>query len=209
MHRHVPLSAQPGRIFTLQETQLKIVRERARIRGWQLDEKQFEKAAQFPDWPKKAQCALVLDVSLGSVQDTFEEAASYAILPPDPCMWNGHFAQSKIHLADGIPFEPWTLRWQEIDISSPRNTDPRSIADPALMPHSAALWACSYFRKWTRRMGNTIRSDQMPFIWILGYRLAGGRIPLLSWNEQKRRLCFDYEVGEPNKRASVPILVKQ
>lgn len=159
------------------KSQLALVHERNLERGWGFTEADFKALGDPPEWPEGRFCTVVLDVSLNTVQDTFEEAwyfvASAASAPSDS--WRDEHIRSNpehLRLLPDIEHRRG-LRWQVVDLGahwdkSGMGISPKDVRSSMTSPSSAILWAASYFPEWMQVMDGR----SVPFVWLSGYQLA-------------------------------------
>ena len=199
--------------FVPSEAQLEIVRRRNAERKWSFTNKDFDKLGDPPAWPTGQLCPVVLEVVLDTVQNTFEEAWHFAkSVQPDSWRWREVKSDSKhLRLLSGIKRQRG-LRWRVVDLAA--NWDksdgirPMDVRNPKTSPHSAILWAASYFPNWIQ----AIDGVNVPYAWIPGYELIvpGHRpwsyMPFLYWNRGGRRVVRLYadHCDNPHQGWAVP-----
>lgn len=182
-------------MFLPPAAQLDIVRQRNKERNWGFTEQDFANLAEQPAWPDKLS-AVVLEVSLDTVHQTFEEAWHLAkSIQPNHWRWEElRSDQDNLRLLPGITHQRG-LRWRVIDLAANWDTKqgvrPADVRDPKMSPHSAILWAASYFPKWVQAMDGTTA----PFVWIPGYQVSVGlgrwaSVPGLDLGRSNRGLCL-------------------
>src|SRR5439155_19318018 len=147
--------------------------------------------------PTAGLSAVVLDVSLNTVQQTFEEAWHFATLTNSAGWRSGEIVTDSDHLQllPGMAHRRG-LRWILIDFAA--NWDkkiglaPGDVRNQLLSPHSAVLWAASYFPEWVQAMdGITV-----PYVWIPGYVIVvpGAErlqmVPYLALHRSLRKLTL-------------------
>lgn len=183
-------------MFISPHAQLALARKRNDECGWGFAGKEFaalEKA--IPAWPEGRLSAIILDVSLDSVSETFEEAWRFAAsVQPAHWRWDSLKSDAEhLRVLDGIKHR-LGLRWVVVDLGA--NWDktngirPQDVRNPQTSPHSAILWAASYFPKWVQAMDG----KNIPYVWLPGHQVTipgGGAwadVPSLSWFGVFRRV---------------------
>ena len=165
--------------------QLALARQRNEELALGLTEGEFAKLGDAPPWPEGRLSAVVLEVSLDTVQQTFEVAWHYAA-SIQPGRWRLDRIQSDpehLRLLKGIEHKRG-LRWRVINFGAnwerAMGIRPQDVRDPENSAHSAVLWAASYFPKWVQAMdGKTV-----PYAWIPGYETTV--TPSLQWSHMLR-----------------------
>lgn len=190
-----------GEFFISPSDQLALVRQRNKERGWGFTEDDFTSLREdVPAWPEEKLCAVVLDVSLDTIQRTFEQgwhftAKAQEELGAGKWRWDEIKSDSKhLRFLQGIEFQPNTLQWRVVDLGA--NWDkkngirPKDVRNPKNSPHSAILWAASYFPKWIQAMDGV----NIPYVWIPGYELTipvygpWSNVPCLFWHRGTRKV---------------------
>lgn len=199
-------------MFILPERQLELVRQRNADRTWGFTDEDFTKLGEPPAWPSGRLSAVVLEVSLDTVQKTFEEAWHFTkACQPDNWRWPEVKSDPKLlRLLSGIQHQHG-LRWRVVDLAA--NWDkrdgirPRDVRNPQTSPHCAILWGASYFPKWVRAMDGM----NVPYVWIPGYELCvsgdpeWSGVPSLGWVRDDRRVRLGTgRCGARNGRWAVP-----
>lgn len=84
---------------------------------------------------------IVLDITLGTLEETFEFAYTWAATGQRMSRWVQFEAGNlKIRILKGAePFQPFTLRWRQIDIGTNMNRKPCEIRDPKRSPGVALI----------------------------------------------------------------------
>jgi len=181
-----------NRMFVQTSAQLDIVCRRNRERGWDFRKKDFAARGEPPAWPSDRLSAVVLDVSLDTVEKTFDEAwrCAMSVQKND---WRSDkigYDAGHVRLLPGITHKRG-LRWRVIDLGANWNRrtgiSPADVRNAKTSPHSAILWAASYFPKWVREMDGVT----VPHVWIPGYQLNvassddWSETPCLYWCHSK------------------------
>lgn len=190
-----------GQTFFIEpETQLALIRKQNAARNWGLTNSDFDSLGESPQWPESKLAAVVLDVSLDTVQSTFEEAWSFAASRQPHFSRQEEIKSDPDHLAlfPGTPHKPG-IRWRVIDLAANWPWDervgiwglcPTDVRNPKVSPHSAMLWAAGYFPKWIRAMDGVY----VPFVRIPGYILrippdtCWWYLPYFYWSYTEREL---------------------
>ncbi len=203
-----------GSLFIPPEAQLALVRQRNTECRWGFTDADFAALGEPPSWPDDPLGAVLLDVSLDTVQQTFEQAWHFAsAVQPGSWRWDAVLSDEKhLQLLPGITFQRG-LRWQVMDLAA--NWDkqngirPLDVRDPKVSPHSSILWAASYFPKWVQ----TMDGESVPFVWLPGYQLTvpGRRpwsfVPYLFWHRDSRRVeLYAFFAGYRRRGWAVPSL---
>jgi hypothetical protein len=181
---------------------------------WRFTDADFAALGEPPAWPEDKLSAVVLDVSLDTVQQTFDEAWDCAIsVQPNSWRWEELKSDADhLRLLPGIAHQRG-LRWRVVDLAD--NWDqkngiaPANVRNPRTSPSSAVLWAASYFSKWIQAMdGKTV-----PYVWIPGYQVtvAGfgqwSGVPNLNWYRVSRGVhLYASHGGHRNSHYAVPAL---
>ncbi|MDZ4243821.1 MAG: hypothetical protein U1C57_01815 [Candidatus Doudnabacteria bacterium] len=199
-------------MFIPADKQLGLVRERNVERRWGFTEEDFTKLGPAPVWPSGKISAVILEVSLDTIEKTLEEAWLFAhSAQVDNWRWEevksdpGH-----LRLFPGIEHKRG-LVWRVVDLAA--NWDkkdgirPKDVRNTEKSPHSAVLWAASYFPKWIQAMDGTI----VPYVWIPGYELSvsgykpWSSVPDLRFSRGYRRIRLDaHDYGPRNGSYAVP-----
>lgn len=160
-------------MFVLPEVQVEIARHLNEKRQWGFTAGDFAALlaeGQVPRWPNGDLQAIVLDISLDSVQATFDEAW-YCHKLFEPESWRWYYTRSDaehLRLIEGLTHQRG-LRWQVIDFGCHRNRRPVDVRNPKNSPSSAVLWAGVYFPRWVRAQKSPSR---VPYTLISGYELS-------------------------------------
>ena len=201
-------------LFIPPEAQLALVRQRNTECRWGFTDADFAALGEPPSWPDDPLCAVVLDVSLDTVQQTFEEAWHFAAaVQPGNWRWGQVLSDEKhLQLLPGITHQRG-LRWQVVDLGA--NWDkrngiaPEAVRDPKTSPHSAIIWAASYFPKWVQAMDG----ESVSFVWLPGYQLTvlgsqpWASVPDLDWYRSSRRVrLYAHFAGNRSCGWAVPSL---
>lgn len=165
--------------------QLALTRQRNEELGLGFTKEDFDKLGDAPPWPESRLSAVVLDVSLDTVEQTFEVAWHYAA-SIQPGSWHLDRIKSDpehLRLLKGIEHKRG-LRWRVINFGAnwerAMGIRPQEVRDPNTSPTAAVLWAASYFPKWVHAMdGKTV-----PYAWIPGYEVTV--TPCLQWSHMLR-----------------------
>lgn len=99
-----------------------------------------ELAPEFdPDDPETV---VVVDATLGTLQETFEFAWEWAADGQEgKWRWDGlDSAPEKLALLGGIEFKPWTLRWVRIKLDANVGKKPSAVRDAKTSPGCALLF---------------------------------------------------------------------
>lgn len=185
-------------LFIFPDQQLELVRMRNSERNWGFTGEDFEKLGEPPVWPLGLLAAVVLDVGLDTVQQTFEEAWACIVESQkehNSSHWRWDqikFDKDHLRLHGGITHERG-LRWRVINLAA--NWDKKEGIRPKDVrnnssPHSAVLWAASYFPHWVQAMDGT----NVPYVWISGYEFnvdsnrSWMNVPGLSWDPVNREV---------------------
>ncbi len=186
-----------GGWFTPAAEQLELVKKRNAEREWGFTDAYFAALGDPPAWPDGELCAVVLDVSLETVQKTFEEGWLWAgEVQPDRWRWEKLLSDEKsLRLLAGIQYQRG-LRWRVMDLAA--NWDkkdgirPMDVRSPEKSPHSAILWAAALFPAWVQAMDGV----NVPYVWIPGYEasVSGYRpwafVPGLYFGRDAREVKF-------------------
>lgn len=165
-------------MFISQALQLELCQQRNVERNWGFFKKDFTALGVTPKWPKDHLCAVVLDVGLDTVEQTFEEAWYFAT-SVQRYSWRDHQVQSDkkhLQLLSGIKHQRG-LRWRIVDLGVNKDRQPIDVRNPQTSPHSAILWAASYFPKWVQSMNGI----DIPYVLISGYELLLDDYPPSPW----------------------------
>ncbi len=199
-------------MFVTPEEQLEVAKQRNVEGGWGFTDADFIALGRPPTWPEGELCAVVLEVCLTTVGQTFDEAWHFAkSVQPESRRWDELKSDTKgLRLLSGIQHRRG-LRWQSIDLAA--NWDkkdgirPRDVRDPKKSPHCAILWAASYFPQWVQAMDGL----NVPYVWISGYevRVSGNPqwslAPHLSWDRDGRKVRLNAaDAGDRSQRWAVP-----
>lgn len=193
--------------------QLAIVHDRNLDRGWGFTKSDFDTLGEPPAWPKGRLCAIVLDVVLNTIQQTFDEAFYFA-RSVQLYSWHSEDIKSDsehLKLMPGIVRQRG-LHWLAIDLGANYGKSPAKVSTPENAPDSAILWAASYFCEWVRAMD----SVNIPQVWVPGYRLNVSNlapwtnVPLLYWFKADFEIQMQ-SLGELFSREywSVPVILGQ
>lgn len=161
-------------LFIPPSQQVELVRERNAWRRWGFTEEHFTKLGEPPAWPSGMLRTVVLDVGLDTIEQTLQEAGhciaestrkgrayNYCRLP------EMKFDRAHMRLHGDITHERG-LRWRIIDLAASwgkkEGIRPEDVRNNR-SPHSAVLWAASYFPRWIEAMDGT----NVPYVWIPGY----------------------------------------
>lgn len=169
--------------------QLEIARKRNRDYGWGFTQEEFrllEKTVPLPfALPKREDTVIILDISLDTIQETFEEAWRCRIEKVLLHPWNRDRETTRtdkehLRLITG-KHHIRGMRWKRVDLTSnwgagewlAKNQDerpggsfsPKSVRSPKKSPSSEILWAASYFPEWIELM----YQQEMPNVWLPGY----------------------------------------
>jgi hypothetical protein len=181
-----------GGLFIPPDMQLHVVRQRNLKRNWRFTDDDFRLLGEPPPWPGRNLYAVVLDVTLDTVPQTFEEAWNLAaVVQRSAWCWHQLKADSNhLRLLPGVRHHRG-LRWVIIDLGAnweqKTGISPADVRSPQTSPASALLWAASYFPRWPQAMDGI----NVPYVWIPGYQLttadlgAWELVPFLGWY----RLC--------------------
>ncbi len=163
-------------MFISPAEQFELVRQRNAKRGWGFTDEDFSCLGEPPAWPDDDLYAVVLEVSLDSIQQTFEEAWLWAAEAQRDYRRHRRWPELSsdergLRLLVGIEHKRG-LRWRVVDLGA--NWDkkdgiaPRNVRDPKRSPHSAILWAAALFPAWVR----AIDGVNVPNVWIPGYEAS-------------------------------------
>lgn len=208
----------PG-LFIPPHQQLHCVKARNIIRKWGFQYEDFEKLGGPPEWPSDWLSAVVLDVGLDTVEQTFEEAW-HCIVESQQDNNGGHWRwnlmkpdKDHLRLHNGIVHERG-LCWRTVDFGAhwdeKDGVSPQDVRN-SNSPHSAILWAASYFPKWIQAM----EGINIPFVWIPGYQLNVNaesyapwmRVPILGWDRGDREVSMSAYLATDRARYwAVPAL---
>ncbi|MEA3453101.1 MAG: hypothetical protein U9Q96_02065 [Patescibacteria group bacterium] len=182
-------------IFVPAEAQLEIVKQRNTERNWGFTDQEFASLGESPVWPDGKLSAIVLVVELDTIQQTFEEAWRFAKeVLPDSWRWDKVLSDGEhLRLYPGIERKRG-LSWRVIDLGvnqlKSSNQVCQAIEDANLLPHSAVLWAASYFPKWVQAMDG----KDIPYVNMPGYQLTvpgyqpWTDVPYLHWYRDNRQV---------------------
>ena len=130
------------------EEQLKIVRQRNEERGWGFQESDFDSLGPPPDWPlnwplnNRHLAAVILDVSLDTVEKTFQEAWAFAIQAKRDSFLDRNIVSGRYEVLLTRGWEHCRgMRWITMGLSNNR------LGKEVVSPF-AVLWAVGYFPKW-------------------------------------------------------------
>ncbi len=166
-------------IFLSPKEQLEKARKRNKEREglWAFTDADFSALDQDPEWPKEPLSALILEVSLDTVEKTYDEALFWLaqenpnfLVSKDAGsdrLWHGKERPVEIRLLPGI-VHTRSLRWVKVNFASNRGQSPSSSRSAETAPHASLLWAAGYFPKWLASMDG----DKVPYVWNSGYQLS-------------------------------------
>ncbi len=99
-----------------------------------------EQAPEFD--PNDSETVVVLDATLGTLQETFEFAWEWVVDgQEDKRRWDGlDSAPEKLALLDGIEFKAWTLRWVRIKLNANVDKKPGAVRNAKTSPGCALLF---------------------------------------------------------------------
>lgn len=172
--------------------QLELVHRWNIERSWGFIDAEFTALNEPPAWPKGKLSCVILEVSLDTVEMTFNEAWHLIIAAQRGNHWPCTKFES-LRLLLGITHQRG-LKWRVVDLVAywdhERGIRPMDVRSPEKSPHSAILWAGAFFPRWVQGMdGITV-----PYVWIPGYEASVGgckpwsHMPNLSFG------CSDYKV---------------
>ncbi len=181
-------------MFATPEEQLRMARRRNIDRQWGFAETAFEILDRTPVPMYSRLARVVLNVSLGTVGETFEEAWEAATSVQDHSWRSASINSSSesLRLMAGKKHKRG-LRWQVIDLGVNRNARPvavRKVSDPV---DSAIVWMAFYSPKWVHAMDGVA----VPYAFLAGYECCGpgfaawAALPGLSWDGDLRRVILD------------------
>lgn len=191
-----------GGFFISAAEQLELVRKRSAERNWGFTDQDFASLGEPPAWPEGDLCAVVLEVCLDTVQQTFEEAWLWASeVQPNHWRWEKLLSdEESLRLLSGIQHQRG-LRWRVVDLAA--NWDkkdgirPMDVRNPKKSPHCAILWAAALFPAWVQAMDGT----KVPYAWMAGYELSvsGSQswsdVPYLCFNRGSREVKLNAAYG--------------
>lgn len=176
--------------------QLAVAERLNRERRWGFDEAVFAGLDDGPEWPERPFGAVVLEISLDSVEQTFEEAWRFAAsVQPDAWRWE-EVRSDPEHLRLGPGLEHRRgLYWVALDLAGPQGVVPTALRSerPRGLAHAAVLWAAGFFPEWIRSMDGT----SVPYVAMPGYELsvpgapAWSDAPRLYWASVRSRIELD------------------
>jgi hypothetical protein len=130
--------------------QLDLARERSMERDWCFTDDDFAALGEPPTWPEDKLSVVVLDISIDTVEHTFEEAWHFAAsVQPNHWRWNELKSDADhLRLLPGITHKRG-LRWRVVDLGAnldkAQGMSPREVRRSSISPSSEVLWAASYF----------------------------------------------------------------
>lgn len=167
----------------------------------------------------------VLDVSLSSVFETFEEARIVSILKQKYDGFNifegEEIKESDIKLYGGNKlFKPKTLSWKYVDVFANKETEKRICVknirrkyERGNIPDSELLWAAVYFPEWIRSMKTSYKGEYVPYADIAGYKIKSkktgrwNRMPVLAWDHKQKMFGVDiYNENDSHSSCCIPII---
>lgn len=155
-------------LFVSPLQQLEMIKRLNHERDWGFTEKDFVSLGEAPDWPAGRLSVVILDVSLNSVQETFETAWELVkTTQPSSWRWAGLQSDSD-HLRLLSGKHQRGLQWQVVDLGVNQNRNPEEVRNISTSPSSAILWMAYYSPKWIQSMNG----KDIPFVWIPGYEVT-------------------------------------
>ncbi|MBU1015223.1 hypothetical protein KKI17_02190 [Patescibacteria group bacterium] len=186
-------------LFTPSKLQLEQVRQWNQERGWGFTEQDLVNLSDPLDWPwlEGKLVAVVLDIQLDTVQQTFEEAwECIKGGQPDSWRWDEiHADEEHLRLYSGCQHQRG-LSWKVIDLGANQDRRPLDVygeVKPELLSHSAVLWAAALHPNWVQAMNG----EDVPFVNIAGYQLtvpgyvSWTFVPDLYWSRVSRLVGLD------------------
>ncbi len=162
--------------------------------------------------PEDPEIAVVLDVTLDTLWNTFYFATAWAcdVLESNTA---GSIAMNKrdsdFALLEGQEFEPWTLRWVRMRLDTQRDKNVLEVRDPKTSPGCAIFYMMAQHPRymWMARLE--------PKFWIPGLRSTWGcdqltGVPYVSLHRRKRQLRIYggwSGTNQPHNSAPIPTLV--
>lgn len=139
-HRHFTLI---HGVFNPARTVLAAFKARCASRAIDFGKFSWVGSEQAPEFdPNDPETVVVLDATLGSLQETFEFAWAWTVDgQEDKWRWPGlDSASEKLALLDGIEFKPWTLKWVRIKLDANLGKKPSAVRDAKTSPGCALLF---------------------------------------------------------------------
>lgn len=171
-------------MFASPDAQLRMAKQRNLERGWGFTDEDFAALCPAPPWPTNNCLAVViLDISLDTVEHTFEEGwlAAKSVQQQKIRLPELKSDKKSLRLLSGN--HERGFRWQVVDLGANMNRQPNYVRNPATSPSSSILWMAFYSPKWIQAMNGT----DVPNVWIPGYEVTIPGIedwecaPLLDW----------------------------
>jgi len=187
--------------FISPEEQMRLVRKWNLERGWGFIEEDFVKLGSPTILPPVTQnsyyflMTVVLEVSLRTVQQTFDEAWNCTVVNYKSAhRWPQLLSdEGSLRLLPGIKHE-YGLRWRVIDLAANwdqiNGVHPKTVRSVEHSPAHAVLWAAAFFPKWVEAMNGF----QVPYVWIPGYESyepvnkTWSRIPSLGMIQKDQQI---------------------
>lgn len=202
-------------MFLPAEHQLVLVEKLNRWFKWGFTDNNFLDLGPPPPWPQGNKlAAVILDVSLESVSETFEKAWNRAMsVQRDGRRW-AHlwFDSNHLRLFSGQHHQRG-LRWQVVDLGANIDRAPQDVRDAKTSPSSAPLWMAYFSPRWIEAMNN----DDVPSVWLPGYEVSvrgyvpWTHVPRLDWfnDSDTGRIELNADVAGRSCRAwAVPVLLE-
>lgn len=199
-------------MFTPSERQLELVRQRNEQRGWGFTDEDFANLGGPPAWPEGKLAAVVLDVQLDTVKQTFEQGWEFTkSRQPNFWLWDEiQTDEDHLRLYPGCS-QQRGLSWRILDLGANQGESSQDVSQmvkPELLPHSAVFWAAALHQKWVQSMNG----NDIPFVDIPGYQLVVPGyepwmdVPYLHWNQGRRGVGLGADFADDRSQGwGVPV----
>jgi hypothetical protein len=131
-------------VFNPQDSVLAAFKARCTEKGIDFGKFSWDGSEQAPEFdPNDPETVVVLDATLGTLQETFEFAWQWTVDgQEDKWRWRGlDSAPERLALLDdGIEFEAWILKWVRIKLDAHVGTNPSAVRDAKTPPGCALLF---------------------------------------------------------------------
>lgn len=201
-------------VFTPQSDVLAAFKSRCAVKG--IDFSKFEWIGPAPSplsFTDDPEVAVVLDATLGTLQQTFEFAWEWTVDGQDAkWRWEGMDSDpEKLVLLDGLEFRPWTLRWVRIKLDANVGRKPTDVRNAETSPGCALLFMGA---EHPERIKATDYKKRFGF-WLAGLKCTapGGElfrnVPYASFHRGTRQVGLDSHWGDiSGPGLAVPVLVE-